>query len=183
MIPRSLSLLASLVLIVAAGVLIFAGLTKLHDISLFEKAISSHGVFNGNQASRIAPCIALGEVLIGASSLYVLLASPQPARAAYFVALAFGIIAVYSWLLVADPPAGPAGCGCGFSRTAVIDWTPIALRNTGCFGLCFLASLPLRPRNRRPSDPGHRAGTAQGGSANAGRPIPESAAPGRYSPR
>lgn len=128
-----------------AALFMLTGFAKIADSQGFVTTVQTHGVLSTWTASLVAPAIAWIEVIVALGALWGA-ANGQGLRAWIgAAALLFGAFSVYAWFLVVAPPAKPVGCGCGFSKAPVEDWSWVAWRNTGGTVLLGLLALIRHP--------------------------------------
>jgi hypothetical protein len=124
-----------------AALFMLSGFAKVADSQGFITTVQAHGVVSAPTATFVASSLPWIEVLVGVGALWSAANGYGLRRSIFAAALLFGIFSAYAWFLVASPPTKPAGCGCGFSKAPVEDWSWIAWRNTASTVLLGVVAL------------------------------------------
>lgn len=134
---------------IAACVLLFAGFSKIQTWSDFIRDVQNHGVVPSTLVQPLGVAFISIELLTGLAALCLALRQHRTGAApCLLLAVFFAGLTSYCLVLCMHPPAIRSGCGCGFSRTLVQDWTPLAIRNAAAASAFLLASLVLRYQGR-----------------------------------
>lgn len=125
--------------------LLFVGWQKASDTGTLRDAILAHGIIPEGLATSVSAVVPWVEITCGFLALTLLLTAHARRWGAAILFVVFAALAGYLALIWMNPPAKPAGCGCGLSAAPVTDWFPLVLRNT-CMALLPLLCTVLNPR-------------------------------------
>lgn len=135
-----------LVIVAAAGFLIFSGAVKLDDLGAFRSVLADHGLVPARVVPVLAVFVPVAEAVVGAIAVWMLATSNHAATAALVLGLCFAAFTTYAFALYLWPQVQSAPCGCFGSKRLVEDWAPITLRD----GIVTLVFLTLAARTARP---------------------------------
>lgn len=142
---RYISNVQALICIGLAALFLLSGFAKIADTSGFVATVQAHGVVSASVANLVGIALPWLEVLVGVVALWSAANGSGHHRSILSATLLFGAFSAYAWFLVVTPPTKPAGCGCGFSRALVEDWSWIAWRNTAATVLLGVIALTRSP--------------------------------------
>ncbi len=118
---------------VAAWVLL-SGVSKLQDLSMFERALRSHDVLAAVWVRPAVIGVPSIELAVGVFAVFAAL-TPRVRWAAWSLGVLMLALTAYVGLVWLNPPPAGTTCGCGISNAPVESWGLIVSRNA------MLASL------------------------------------------
>lgn len=146
------SVVWALLPVIAAVMLLVAGVGKVLSYEVFEEAVAAHGVVSPRLMGMVW-LVPAGEVGLAIWGLWAL-GSDASRRVPVLVLVGvYGVLGAYALRLHAHPPPTPAPCGCGWSTRPVERWLDLAIQN-GAIAAGLSAALVLRPRGSTRADRG-----------------------------
>jgi|GEM_PF-1771477 len=142
---RGAASVALRLLVVGAAVgLAFLASTKLLAMEEFVGIITAHGVVPAAGAELAAWAVVAIEFGVAALVARDAADLRRVSRPLTLLAGLLALFAIYAFVLTVSPPPAPVGCGCGWSRQVVEDWSTVCLRNSVGATVCALAAIAGR---------------------------------------
>mgnify|MGYP001794484102 CR=1 FL=1 len=132
---------ADMLVVIAAGVLLFAWFGRLQSGESLAEIISSHGLIPAAVATQTAALVVICELALAIGALWLVCVQRRTRVAACWLGGTAAVFALYAGLLILMPPDQPTSCGCGISGNSIADWPLIAVRNGSVTLVLFAAAL------------------------------------------
>jgi hypothetical protein len=149
---RRLTFLADIargILLFLSLLLLYTGFAKLADPSAFANILRAQGLLSAD-AGFVGWAVPLAELAVATLGMYAIAAALPALRFAGLAQAAlFTAFTAYCAALWANPPRAHVPCGCGLSKSVVIDWSGPTMRAAILAALALAASATLHATNRR----------------------------------
>ncbi|MEL7482818.1 MAG: MauE/DoxX family redox-associated membrane protein [Planctomycetota bacterium] len=136
---------ADMLVVSAAGVLLFAWFRRLQSGDSLSEIIASHGLIPAAVVTQAAAFVVIGELALAIGALWLVCVQRRTRVAACWLGGTAAVFALYAGLLVLMPPDQPTSCGCGISGDSIADWPLTAIRNSSV-AIVLFASAFVAPK-------------------------------------